>query len=147
MSVFMFQGSYSAEAIKSLIANPTDRSGAARAVIEANGGTMVGAWMAFGESDVVVIAEMPDDESMAAVAMAIAATGAIVNGKSTRLLESVGSARGKRCRIKPTPQESSSHSLRPSLAQPVKRQARHQPRWREECGTSVVCKSECKWHA
>ena len=69
MSVFMFQGSYSAEAIKSLIANPTDRSGAARAVIEANGGTMVGAWMAFGESDVVVIAEMPDDESMAAVAM------------------------------------------------------------------------------
>jgi len=47
---------------------------------------MVGAWMAFGESDVVVIAEMPDDESMAAVAMAIAATGAIVNGKSTQLL-------------------------------------------------------------
>ena len=86
MSVFMFQGSYSAEAIKSLIANPTDRSGAARAVIEANGGTMVGAWMAFGESDVIVIAEMPDDESMAAVAMAIAATGAIVNGKSTQLL-------------------------------------------------------------
>ena len=86
MSVFMFQGSYSAEAIKSLIANPTDRSGAARAVIEANGGTMVGAWMAFGESDVVVIAEMPDDESMAAMAMTIKTTGAILSGKSTQLL-------------------------------------------------------------
>ncbi len=86
MSVYMYQASYSVEAIKSLINNPRDRSGAARAAIEANGGTMIGAWMAFGESDVVVIAEMPDDESMAAVAMAVSATGAIVNGKSTQLL-------------------------------------------------------------
>ena len=86
MSVYMYQASYSTEAIKSLIDNPADRSGSARAAIEANGGTMIGVWMAFGESDIIVIAEMPDDESMAAVAMAVTATGAIVNGKSTQLL-------------------------------------------------------------
>ncbi len=86
MSVYMYQASYSAAAIKALIANPEDRSGVVRAVIEANGGTMIGAWMSFGENDVVIIAEMPGDESMAAVAMAVAATGAIVSGKSTQLL-------------------------------------------------------------
>ena len=47
---------------------------------------MIGAWMAFGEDDLIVIADLPDDESMAGVALAIASTGAIVNGKTTKLL-------------------------------------------------------------
>ena len=47
---------------------------------------MIGAWMAFGEDDLIVIADLPDDESMAGVALAIALTGAIVNGKTTKLL-------------------------------------------------------------
>ena len=86
MSVYMYQASYSAAATKSLIADPRDRSGQARAAIEACGGTLIGVWMAFGESDIIVIADMPDDESMAAVAMAVSATGAITGGKSTQLL-------------------------------------------------------------
>ena len=71
MSVYMYQASYSGDAIKALVNNPQDRTGAARAAIEANGGTMIGAWMAFGEDDLLVIADMPDDESMAGVALAI----------------------------------------------------------------------------
>ena len=47
---------------------------------------MIGAWMAFGEDDLLVIADMPDDESMAGVALAISSTGAIVGGKTTKLL-------------------------------------------------------------
>ncbi|HBK75861.1 MAG TPA: hypothetical protein DDZ73_05615, partial [Gammaproteobacteria bacterium] len=86
MPVYMYQASYSGEAIKALVNNPQDRTGAAQAAIEANGGTMVGAWMAFGEDDLVVIADMPDDESMVGVALAISSTGAIVGGKTTKLL-------------------------------------------------------------
>ena len=86
MSVYMYQASYSGAAIKALLNNPQDRTGAARAAIEANGGTMIGAWMAFGEDDLLVIADMPDDESMAGVALAISSTGAIVGGKTTKLL-------------------------------------------------------------
>ena len=86
MSVYMYQASYSAAAMKSLIAKPEDRTGGARAAVEANGGTLIGAWMALGENDVVVIADMPDDESMVAMAMTIKATGAILSGKSTQLL-------------------------------------------------------------
>ena len=86
MPVYMYQASYSGEAIKALVNNPQDRTGAAQAAIEANGGTMVGAWMAFGEDDLVIIADMPDDESMVGVALAIPSTGAIVGGKTTKLL-------------------------------------------------------------
>ena len=87
MPLYMYQASYSAEAIKTLVNNPQDRSGAAKAAIEANGGTMVGAWMAFGQDDIVVIADMPDDESMAGVAFAVTAAGAITGGRTTNLLE------------------------------------------------------------
>ena len=86
MPAYLYQASYSGEAIKALVNNPQDRSGAARAAIEANGGTMIGAWMAFGEDDLIVMADLPDDESMAGVALAIASTGALVNGKTTKLL-------------------------------------------------------------
>ncbi len=48
---------------------------------------MIGAWMAFGGDDLVVIADMPDDASMAGVALAVSAAGAIVGGKTTRLLD------------------------------------------------------------
>ena len=70
-----------------MVNNPQDRTGAAKAAIEANGGTMIGAWMAFGGEDLVVIADMPDDASMAGVALAVSAAGAIVGGKTTRLLD------------------------------------------------------------
>ena len=87
MSLYMYQASYSAEAIKTLVSNPQDRSGAAKGAIEANGGTMVGAWMAFGQDDIVVIADMPGDESMAGVAFAVTAAGALTGGRTTKLVE------------------------------------------------------------
>ena len=43
-------------------------------------------YFAFGESDVVVIAELPDNVTMAAFSMAIAAGGGVTNFKTTVLL-------------------------------------------------------------
>ena len=87
MPLYMYQASYSAEATKTLVNNPQDRSGAAKVAIESNGGTMMGAWMAFVQDDIVVIADMPDDESMAGVAFAVTAAGAITGGRTAKLLE------------------------------------------------------------
>ena len=87
MPHYMYQASYSPEAVKTLVNNPQDRTGAAKAAIETNGGMMIGAWMAFGSDDLLVIADMPDDASMAGVAFAVSAAGAIVNGKTTKLLD------------------------------------------------------------
>ena len=87
MPCYLYQASYSGAAIKTLVGNPQDRTGPAKAAIEANGGTMIGAWMAFGSDDLVVVADMPDDASMAGVALAVSATGAIEGGKTTKLLD------------------------------------------------------------
>ena len=50
------------------------------------GGKLVGGWLCFGEYDAVLIADVPDMESMAAIALAIAAGGAIKASKTTALM-------------------------------------------------------------
>ena len=57
-----------------------------RAVCEAAGGKFVGGWLRFGEYDALLIADMPNMESMAAIALAIAAGGALKASKTTALM-------------------------------------------------------------
>ena len=86
MPMYMYQAAYSKDAIANLVQNPQNRTDAIRTVCESMGGIMVGCWMAFGEDDIIVLADMPNDEGMAAVAMAVAASGAAVRGRTTKLL-------------------------------------------------------------
>ena len=53
---------------------------------EAAGGKFIGGWLCFGEYDAVLIADMPNMESMAAIALAIAAGGALKASKTTALM-------------------------------------------------------------
>jgi uncharacterized protein with GYD domain len=50
------------------------------------GGKLVGGGYAFGEYDITVIVEVPDDVAMAAFSLAIAAGGAARAAKTTPLL-------------------------------------------------------------
>ena len=86
MPSYLLQVSYTAEALTALIANPQDRSEAVRKPIEKLGGKVVGFWLAFGDYDVVSILEMPGNESAAALALAVAAGGAVKTVKTTPLL-------------------------------------------------------------
>ena len=86
MSVYMYQAVYSKDSISVLVKNPQDRTTSINGVVEANGGTLIGCWMAFGEYDLVVIAEMPSDEAMASVVLAVSAVGTTAGGKTTKLL-------------------------------------------------------------
>ena len=65
MPFYMYQMSYSRDAIKAMLAKPTDRKAAARQVVEATGGKLL-EFFCFGSDDVVVIAEAPSDAAMAA---------------------------------------------------------------------------------
>jgi uncharacterized protein with GYD domain len=47
---------------------------------------LVGGWYCFGEYDLVIIADVPDNESMSAIALAIGAGGAIKAAKTTVLM-------------------------------------------------------------
>lgn len=55
------------------MANPQNRIEAVRPVVEKLGGKIESAWFSFGDYDIVVISEMPDNVSAAAIAMAFAA--------------------------------------------------------------------------
>ncbi len=87
MPLYMYQAAYTAESWAAQIKSPENRIEAvARKVSEAAGGKLIGGWLCFGEYDLVVIIDVPDKESIAAVAMAVAAGGAIKASKTTALM-------------------------------------------------------------
>ncbi len=86
MSYYLIQASYTAPAIAAMVKNPQDRAAAVRPMIEKAGGKLHGLWFAFGETDIVAIAEMPNNVSAAAIAMAIGATGTMSTYRSTPLM-------------------------------------------------------------
>jgi uncharacterized protein with GYD domain len=70
----------------SLVNDPQHRLEAIRPVVERLGGRITSGWLAFGEYDVLIICEMPDDVSAAALSMAISAGGAVKAVMTTHLM-------------------------------------------------------------
>ena len=86
MPLYLTKFSYTAETWAKLVANPEDRRNAAQAYIESVGGTLHGFWYAFGTHDGYTLWEAPDNESMATVALALGAGGAMRALETTVLL-------------------------------------------------------------
>lgn len=87
MPIYMYEASYTAESLAAQLKNPQNRADVVgRAACEAVGGKLVGGWYCFGEYDLIIIADVPNNESMAAIALAIAAGGAVKSAKTTVLM-------------------------------------------------------------
>jgi uncharacterized protein with GYD domain len=86
MPLYLSKFSYSAETWAKLIDKPEDRRKAAQSYIESVGGKLHGFWYAFGGHDGYNLWEAPDNVSMAAVALAISAGGALSSFETTVLL-------------------------------------------------------------
>jgi uncharacterized protein with GYD domain len=86
MPHFLTQVAYSREGWAALLANPQNRIEAVRPAIEKLGGKIETAWFSFGDYDIVVISEMPDNVSAAAIAMAFAGGGACKSVQTTPLI-------------------------------------------------------------
>ena len=86
MPLYLTRFSYTPETWARLIGNPEDRRDAAQRYIESVGGKLHGFWYAFGEHDGYTLWEAPDNVSMAAVALAISAGGALSSFETTVLL-------------------------------------------------------------
>lgn len=86
MAFYLYQMSYSPEAFKALVANPSDREAAAKKLIEAMGGKLHHLFFAFGDHDVICLIEGPDDTFMAAGAMAVAASGTASSSTTVKLM-------------------------------------------------------------
>ena len=86
MAKYMIQGSYVGEGLKGLLKEGgTKRKEAVTKAIENMGGKLEIFYYAFGDFDVLGIADMPDNVSAAAFSMMINASGA-VQGKTIVLL-------------------------------------------------------------
>ena len=86
MPLFMYQASFTAKSMAAQLKDPQDPEEAITSALEDLGATIVVAGFPFGEYDVLVVYEAPDDMTAASVAMAIAAEGEVKSAKTTRLL-------------------------------------------------------------
>ena len=86
MPYYLYQAAYTPEAWATQIKNPQDVQERVKAIVEQFGGRTIGTWYALGEYDLVSIGEFPDNVSMATVAIAFAAGGALKDAKTTALM-------------------------------------------------------------
>ena len=86
MPLYLSKFSYTPETWARMIGRPEDRRVAAQRYIESVGGKLHGFWYAFGTYDGYNLWEAPDNVSMAAVALAISAGGALSSLETTVLL-------------------------------------------------------------
>ncbi len=87
MPLFMWQAAYAPKSWAAQLKNPQNRvETVGRQVCKSAGGKLVGAWYCFGEYDIVLVADMPDNESMTALSLAVAAGGACKAAKTTVLM-------------------------------------------------------------
>ena len=86
MALYMYQASYTAKSMAAQLREPYDPVEAIRPALEDVGAKIVVAGFPFGEYDLLVVYEAPDDVTAASVAMAVGAGGEVKSAKTTRLL-------------------------------------------------------------
>ena len=100
MPHFMVQASYTSDAWSAQIKNPQDRLGAIAQMAKANSSEVLSAYYAFGEYDIVMIMESPNNVVAAGILISAAGGGAVSNIRTTVLLtndeglEAIGAAGG-----------------------------------------------------
>jgi uncharacterized protein with GYD domain len=86
MPHYLVQVSYNTAGIAALVKEPQNRIEKVTPAIEALGGRVESAYFAFGDADIVLICEMPDNASAASFAMAVGAGGTVASYKTTVLI-------------------------------------------------------------
>ena len=87
MPKYMIQASYSPDGLRGVLAKGgSSRREAIQSMAQGLGGSVDSLYFAFGESDVYVIIDMPDNISIAAVMLTVSASGALANAKTVVLL-------------------------------------------------------------
>jgi uncharacterized protein with GYD domain len=103
MPRYLVAASYTADGVKGLLKDKASgRKASVTRAVEALGGKLECFYFAFGADDAVIIAELPDNVTAAALALSVAASG-LVNARTTALLtvEEVDRAIGKSVDYRP----------------------------------------------
>ncbi len=84
MAHFIVTGNYTNDAMKGMVAHPSDREAAARALVEAAGGKVKAYYMTTGENDFLMITEAKDGVDVIASLLVAGASGTVSNLKTVR---------------------------------------------------------------
>lgn len=87
MSKFAILGSYTKESWARMIDNPKDRTEAVRNLAKGVGGSLDCFYLMMGSDDFIIIADMPDVVSAAALSVAVSSTGSVQNVRTVQLVE------------------------------------------------------------
>jgi uncharacterized protein with GYD domain len=85
MALYMVQGTYTPEAWAAMAKNPQDRRAPVKELAQKLGGRLIDLYYCFGDYDVVVLAELPDDSAALATAIAGISPGHLKVFKTTKL--------------------------------------------------------------
>jgi uncharacterized protein with GYD domain len=88
MALFVITGSYTAVAMKGMIANPSDREAATKPLVESIGGKLLSYYVTTGESDFMMIIDAKDGADIIAPLMVAGASGTVSNLKTVRAFTS-----------------------------------------------------------
>ena len=86
MAHYMVTGSYTSEAWAAQVKNPQNRLEAIAPLFEASGGKIESAYYTFGENDIVLICEFPDNITASEVSMIVASGGGVTNFNTIPLI-------------------------------------------------------------
>jgi uncharacterized protein with GYD domain len=86
MPLYLYQSAYTPESLAAQIKHPADRLEVVSGQLKSAGIRVLAGGYSFGDYDIAIIMDAPDDATMAAASIAIAAGGAVRNARTTRLL-------------------------------------------------------------
>lgn len=86
MPLYMVRVGYTPDSWAKQMQKPVNREEALKPSVRALGGRIISFYYAFGKDDVVLIVNMPDNKSVAALAIAAAAGGALTHINTTPLM-------------------------------------------------------------
>lgn len=86
MAHFLVQLSYTAESWAAQLEAPKNRVEAVKPVMDKLGGRITAAYYAFGDADLIFIADFPNNVSAAAASLAFSGGGAVKSIKTTPLM-------------------------------------------------------------
>ena len=86
MPLYMIQARFTSTAWEALYVSSVDRREVLSKMLKDAGGRLIDYYFSFGDSDVIIITEAPDNMTAASAVIAIARAGAVTNVRTTVLM-------------------------------------------------------------
>ncbi|MDG0867699.1 GYD domain-containing protein [Candidatus Lucifugimonas marina] len=86
MPLYMIQARFTSEAWEALYTSDVDRREVISKMLSESGGRLIDYYFSFGDSDVIVVTEAPDNITAASAVIAVARSGAVTDVVTTVLM-------------------------------------------------------------